>query len=142
MTAALRAEAGHALAELGLEGFEDRPIGSLSAGQRQRVLFARVMVADSPVILLDEPFTGIDARTAVDLLALILGWGAEGRLVIAVLHDHDLVRRHFPQALLLARQALAWGPTAEVMTAANLVQARTMGEAWDSDAAICQQGAA
>ena len=141
-TRALRADAARALAAVGLAGFESRPIGSLSAGQRQRVLFARVLLADSPIILLDEPFTAIDQRTTADLLELVVAWGAEGRTVIAVLHDDELVRRHFPTALLLAREAIAWGPTAEVLSPANLARARTMSEAWDEDAHTCDRGAA
>ena len=142
LTASLRVGAARALAAVGLEGFEARPIGSLSAGQRQRVLFARVLLADSSIILLDEPFTAIDHRTTIDLLDLVLRWGAEGRTVIAVLHDHDQVRRHFPNTLMLAREAIGWGPTSEVLTAANLLKARAMSEAWDEAAHLCQRGAA
>ena len=134
--------AAAALAAVGLEGFEGRALGSLSAGQRQRALFARMATADSPVILLDEPFTAIDARTTADLLALVLRWWAEGRTIIAVLHDHDQVRRHFPAALLLARDAIAWGATPEVMSEANLGRMRTMSEAWDREAEICGRSAA
>ncbi len=94
--ARMHASAQAALAAVGLEGFEDRPLGSLSAGQRQRALFARMLTADSPVILLDEPFTAIDARTTADLLALVLRWWGEGRTIVAVLHDHDQVRRTSP----------------------------------------------
>ncbi len=140
--AAMHAAAAAALAAVGLEGFEARALGSLSAGQRQRALFARMLTADSPVILLDEPFTAIDSRTTADLLALVLRWHGEGRTVIAVLHDHDQVRRHFPAALLLARDAIAWGGTATVMTEANLGRMRSMSEAWDRDADICDRGAA
>jgi len=139
-TAAMRAEAEAALRAVGLEGFERRPIGTLSAGQRQRALFARVLVADSPAILLDEPFTAIDPRTAADLLDLVLRWHGEGRTVVAVLHDHELVRRHFPQALLLAREAVAWGPAEAVLTPGNLAAARA--GAWDRQAPVCERGAA
>jgi len=142
LTRALRADAGRALAAVGLAGFEARPIGSMSAGQRQRVLFARVLLADSPIILLDEPFTAIDHKTTADLLDLVLRWGAEGRTVVAVLHDVEQVRRHFPATLLLAREAIGWGPTAEILTADNLAKARAMSEAWDEDAHFCDRGAA
>jgi zinc/manganese transport system ATP-binding protein len=137
----LRASATEALAGVGLDGFEGRDFGSLSAGQKQRVLFARVLVADSPAILLDEPFTAIDARTTDDLLRLVGLWHDEGRTVIAVLHDFDQVRRHFPQALLLARQPIGWGPTSTVLTADNLLKARAMSEAWDAEAEICRGAA-
>jgi zinc/manganese transport system ATP-binding protein len=132
-----RRAAHDALAAVGLEGFERRPVGSLSVGQFQRVLFARLLVQDAPVILLDEPFNAVDARTAADLLALVRRWHGEGRTVIAVLHDLDLVRTQFPRTLILAREPIAWGPTAEVLTAENRLKARMMSEAWDADAEAC-----
>ncbi|HWX47395.1 MAG TPA: ABC transporter ATP-binding protein [Roseomonas sp.] len=131
-----------ALAAVGLEGFERRPVGSLSAGQFQRVLFARLLVQDAPVILLDEPFNAVDARTAADLLALVHRWHGEGRTILAVLHDLDLVRQQFPETLLLAREPIAWGATAEVLTAANRLKARMMAEAWDAEAEACDRSAA
>ncbi len=132
-----RARAEAALAAVGLEGFERRPVGSLSAGQFQRVLFARLLLQDAPVILLDEPFNALDARTAAELLAMVRRWHGEGRTVIAVLHDMDLVRREFPETLLLARDCLGWGPTGEVLTAANRLRARMMAEAWAEQAEAC-----
>ena len=142
MGAIHRRPAVDALAAVGLEGFEHRPIGSLSVGQRQRVLFARVLLEDAPVILLDEPFAAIDAHTTADLLAVVGRWHGEGRTVVAVLHDFDQVRRHFPRALLLAREVIAWDETERVLTADNLLKARAMSEAWDEDAAPCARGAA
>src|SRR3712207_8906624 len=109
---------------------------------RSRVLFAPLLLQDAPVILLDEPFNALDARTAADLLAMVLRWHGEGRTVVAVLHDLDLVRREFPEALLLARDPLGWGPTAEVLTAQNRLRARMMAEAWAEDAADCPRSAA
>ena len=129
--------AGEALVAVGLEGFGRRHIGSLSAGQFQRVLFARLLLQDAGIILLDEPFTAIDARTTRDLLDIVARWHGDGRTVIAVLHDFDLVRMHFPQTLLLARELVGWGPTADVMSSANLLKARAMAERWDEDADAC-----
>lgn len=137
-----QAKVDKAIAAVGLTGFERRPIGSLSGGQMQRALFARLLLQDAEIILLDEPFTAIDARTTADLLELVQRWHGESRTVIAVLHDIETVRRAFPQTLLLAREAVAWGETAEVLTAANLLQARRMVEAFDSHAAPCQRDAA
>lgn len=128
---------GAALAMVGLDGFEERPIGTLSGGQFRRALFARLILQDCPVILLDEPFTGIDARTVEDLLALIRDWHAEGRTVVAALHDLAQVRAHFPATLLLAREPIAWGPTAQVLTSENLARARNLSEAWDEGAPVC-----
>ena len=127
-----------ALAAVGLAGFERRGIGELSAGQFQRVLFARVLVQDAQVILLDEPFNAIDARTTADLLGVVQRWHAQARTVIAVLHDLEQVRGHFDRTLLLARRGVAWGPTAEVLSAENLQRARRMAEAWDEETAPCR----
>ena len=127
-----------ALAAVGLGGFEQRWLGELSAGQAQRVLFARVLVQDAGLILLDEPFNAIDARTTADLLALLHRWKQEERTVIAVLHDLEQVREHFEQVLLLARERVAWGPTAEVLKAEHLFKARQMAEAWDEAAPRCE----
>jgi zinc/manganese transport system ATP-binding protein len=127
----------HALASVGLNGFENRAIGTLSGGQMQRMLFARALLQDARLIVLDEPFNAIDAKTSADLLALVGRWHGEGRTVLAALHDFDLVRAHFPETLLLARGAVAWGPTAQVLTADNLAEARRMCEAFDDTAAAC-----
>lgn len=133
-------QAAEALAGVGLSGFERRPIGSLSAGQFQRVLFARLLLQDAAVLLLDEPFTAIDARTTADLLDLVRRWHGEGRTVIAVLHDFEQVRAHFPQTVLLARELIAWGPTAEALSPANLAAARAMAERWDEHAPVHRHG--
>ncbi|MBS0529781.1 MAG: ABC transporter ATP-binding protein [Proteobacteria bacterium] len=126
-----------ALAAVGLNGFESRAIGTLSGGQMQRMLFARVLLQDADVIVLDEPFNAIDARTSADLLALVQRWHTEKRTVLAALHDMDLVRANFPETLLLARTPVAWGPTREVLTSDNLLKARQMCEAFDDGAAAC-----
>lgn len=132
----------HAIAAVGLGGFEARPIGTLSGGQMQRTLFARLLLQDARLILLDEPFTALDAGTVADLTALVERWNGEGRTVIAVLHDLELVRVHFPQTLLLARMPVAWGATREVLTPTNLNEARRMCEAWDDRAPACAPGEA
>ena len=126
-----------ALASVGLKGFENRPIHSLSSGQLQRVLFARLLVQDAELILLDEPFAALDSKTTAALLATIHLWHAQQRTVIVVLHDDMQTRENFPQTLLLARELVAWGPTAQVMTEACLARARAMAEAWDENADLC-----
>src|SRR6201981_367143 len=112
-----------ALAAVGLTGFENRAIGTLSGGQMQRVLFARVLLQDARLIVLDEPFNAIDSKTTADLLALVKHWHSEGRTVLAALHDMEMVRTHFAETLVLARGPVAWGPTAEVLTPENLLVA-------------------
>jgi len=127
-----------ALHAVGLQGFERRAVGTLSAGQLQRVMFARLMVQDAELILLDEPFNAVDAKTTASLLTLVQQWHLEGRTVIAVLHDDAQVRQYFPQTLLLSRERVGWGLTAEVLTEANLQRARDMAEAWDESAQVCE----
>ena len=135
--AAERERINGAIATVGLTGFERRPIAGLSGGQMQRVLFARLLLQDCRLIVLDEPFNAIDDRTVADLIALIHRWHGEHRTVLAALHDMNLVRRHFTQTLLLAREPVAWGETAQVLTAENMQSARRMCEAFDDSAAAC-----
>ena len=130
VTRELRDAAQRALDAVGLEGFGHRQIETLSAGQLQRVLFARLMVQDAELILLDEPFSAVDWRTCEDLLRLIVGWHRERRTVAAVLHDLDQVRAHFPDTVLIARECVAWGATQEVLTPHNLMRVRQMSGAW------------
>ncbi|GLK80455.1 zinc ABC transporter ATP-binding protein AztA [Methylopila turkensis] len=126
-----------AIAGVGLTGFERRAVGTLSGGQLQRALFARLLLQDASVILLDEPFAAIDAQTVSDLLALIARWHSERRTVVAVLHDMEIVRQAFPETLLLARRPVAWGPTSETLRPERLLEARAMPEAFDDHAPVC-----
>ncbi|TXT36322.1 MAG: zinc/manganese transport system ATP-binding protein [Comamonadaceae bacterium] len=137
VSAAMLARADAAIHTVGLEGFEQRAVGSLSSGQFQRVLFARLLMQEAELILLDEPFNAMDSRTTATLLDLIHQWKTEGRTVIAVLHDDAQVRQHFAHTVLLARELVAWGPTPQVLTEPNLQRARALAEAWDDNADIC-----
>ena len=138
---AMRERAREALSTVGLDAFGARPIGSLSVGQFRRVLFARLLLQDADIIMLDEPFAAVDSRTTADLLQLVERWHAEKRTVIAVLHDFDQVRAHFPQTLLLARELIDWGETKTALSPENLLRARAMSEAWDDDAnGLCDDG--
>ena len=129
----------HALATVDLVELADRPVGSLSGGQFQRVLFARLLLQDAAVILLDEPFRAVDTKTVADLIALIERWHREGRTVLAALHDIEQVRAHFPRTLLLAREVVAWGETRKVLTPANLAKSRQLTEAFDEHAHVCER---
>lgn len=133
---AAQARIAEALDAVGLAGFAHRPIAGLSLGQFQRALFARLLLQDAPVLLLDEPFAALDLRTTADLLALLRRLHAAGRTVIAVLHDVAMVQAHFPECLLLAREPVAWGPTGRVLTAANRLRARLLAEAWEEREAV------
>jgi len=137
-----RARVDAAIAAVGLTGFESRPIGSLSGGQMQRALFARLLLQDARLVLLDEPFTAIDARTMADLIGVVQRWHGEGRTVLAVLHDQETIRAHFPDTLLLARKLVAYGPTEQVLTAENQLLARRMCEACDGPPHVCGRSTA
>jgi zinc/manganese transport system ATP-binding protein len=116
--AALRARATEAAETVGLAGrLAARPIGELSVGELQRALFARLILQDAAVILVDEPFAAVDAQTMSVLLDQVAHWHQEGRTVIAVLHDLELVRARFPSTLVLARRCVAWGATETALPA-------------------------
>ncbi|MCO5062923.1 MAG: metal ABC transporter ATP-binding protein [Rhizobiaceae bacterium] len=132
-----RAHLSAALLAVGLEGFENRALDTLSGGQMQRSLFARVLLQNADLILLDEPFNAIDAKTVRDLLDIIRRWHGEGRTVMVVAHDLEMVRENFPEALLLARQAVAWGPARDALLPERMLAARHFEEAWQEDAPWC-----
>jgi zinc/manganese transport system ATP-binding protein len=108
---ALRTRAAAVAETVGLAGRLERPIGEISVGELQRALFARLILQDAAVILLDEPFAAVDAQTISVLLNQVTQWRQEGRTVIAVLHDLELVQAHFPSTVVLARRCVAWGAT-------------------------------
>ena len=105
----------------------------------QRMLFARLLLQDARVIVLDEPFNAVDAKTSADLFDLVKRWHGEHRTVLTAMHDIDFVRTNFPETLLLAREPVAWGNTREVLTAENLTIARRMCEAFDEHAVECAE---
>jgi zinc/manganese transport system ATP-binding protein len=133
-----RTSVSQALMAVGLRGFEKRPIDTLSGGQLQRALFARVLIQDADIILLDEPFNAVDTKTVADLIGLIKRWHGESRTVMVVVHDLELVKEHFPETLLLARKQIAWGASRETLRAENLLHARQFHEAWEEGAAWCE----
>jgi len=108
---ALRARVAQVAETVGLAGRLARPIGEISVGELQRALFARLILQDPAIILLDEPFAAVDAQTIAVLLDQVMRWHREGRTVIVVLHDLELVRARFPSTLVLARRCVAWGKT-------------------------------
>ena len=89
--------------------------------------------------MLDEPFNALDVRTTDALLAVIQAWQREGRTLIAALHDLDQVHALFPRSLLLAREPMAWGPSSEVLSAAQLKRANLVAAQWHDHAAWCAQ---
>ncbi len=118
-----RARVDEALERVRMTGFADRQIGELSGGQRQRVFIARALAQDAPVMMLDEPFAGVDARTESALLDLLSEFRSEGRTAIVVHHDIGTVRSRFDWALLLNVRTVACGPVDESLSVDSLRRA-------------------
>lgn len=114
LTVGRQAKVLAALAQVGLEGLECRQIGELSGGQFQRLLFARLMLQDPQLLLLDEPFAAIDAETTARLIKLLIDWHQSGRTIICVLHDLLLIRKYFPDSFVLAGKCMGRGHTHEM----------------------------
>jgi len=112
-----------ALERVGLQAYDKRLIGTLSGGQFQRMLFARIILEDSSLIILDEPFTAIDLQTSETLLQLIQEWHKAGKTILVVLHDLEMARRYFDEAILLSRTCIGWGKTEDVLTDQNIITA-------------------
>ncbi|MDH6631572.1 UNVERIFIED_ORG: zinc/manganese transport system ATP-binding protein [Lelliottia amnigena] len=104
-----RLKIAHALERVGLQDLAAATIDELSGGQFQRMLFARVLVQQAPLVMLDEPFTGVDEATCNVLMELMLEMYLSGQTVLAVLHDSERVSRHFPQTLRLDTAIPHWG---------------------------------
>jgi zinc/manganese transport system ATP-binding protein len=112
--------ARQALHRVGLPHADRRLIGELSAGQLQRLLLARLLLQDRPVLLLDEPFAAIDEATRDDLMPVLVDWAREGRTVVFSTHDLAPVRAEVPHCVILGRRLLAAGPTAAALAEADL----------------------
>ncbi|MDB9894795.1 ABC transporter ATP-binding protein [Reinekea forsetii] len=126
-----------ALVKVGLAGLEHRTLDALSGGQFQRLLFARKLMQQARLLLLDEPFSGVDEQTVEDLMQVITDLHSDGATIVAVIHNLSLVRRYFPRALLLSRELIAMGDTAQVLTPDNLNRASSLGFADELDPEIC-----
>ncbi len=111
------------LQRVGMGSYMSRQIGQLSGGQRQRVFIARALAQQAAVMVMDEPFAGVDARTEADILGLLGDLRDEGRSVIVVHHDLGTVRAAFDWVLLLNVRAVAAGPVADVLTPETLRRA-------------------
>lgn len=105
-----------AIESLNLSDLQDRQIRELSGGQQQRAFLARALAQEAHVLLLDEPFAGLDRNASQLLGDLLEKLAREGRLVIASHHDLNTVPRLFDEALVLATRPLAFGPVAEILT--------------------------
>lgn len=116
-----------ALARVGMTAFRTRQIGELSGGQKKRVFLARALAQDGRVILLDEPFTGVDVKTEEQIVSLLRDLRNEGRVMLVSTHDLGGVPEFCDWTILIKGAVLAYGPTAETFTQENLE--RTFGGA-------------
>jgi len=112
------------LFEVGMSGFANRMLDTLSGGQFQRVLFARMLLQNAQLLLLDEPFAGVDEKTTDDLLLVLKKCHERDTTIIAVMHDLDLVREHFPSTMLLSNKLIAKGASRDVLRQENLTITR------------------
>ena len=129
-----RTEVEEAIEAVGMTGLESRMIGQL-----QRALFARLLLQKGKLILLDEPFNAVDSKTLTDLIKVIKEWHSDGITILAVLHDQETVRAHFPETLLIARELVAHGPTRQVLTGPNTQLASRMCEACADELHSCSK---
>ncbi|MEM6492443.1 MAG: metal ABC transporter ATP-binding protein [Pseudomonadota bacterium] len=113
-----------ALDQTGVAAIADHPIHEISSGQLQRALFARTIVQDAPLILLDEPFSAVDQTTEAALLSLLSGWREEGRAIVVVLHDLSAVLQYATSALLLGDGRARFGSPRATLTPEHLIDQR------------------
>ena len=118
----------HALIRTGLTAMADRPLYECSSGQLQRCFFARAIVQNSPLILLDEPFSTIDQTTEAKLVEIIQEWRDEGRAIMIVLHDLSAVMGISDTCLLLGNGKASYGPTKAIVTTENLMAHRYLSQ--------------
>lgn len=139
LTPKMKEEAHEALELVGLSAKMEAQVGTLSVGQFQRLLFARLMLQKGEILLLDEPFAALDSKTTEDLLHLLQMWNQSGKIIICVLHDFSQAEKYFPQAVLLARDLIAWGPTKTVLTQENHMLAHEKMDDLKAEAeALCE----
>ncbi|MDC0612448.1 ABC transporter ATP-binding protein [Vibrio sp.] len=109
-----------ALDEVGIRDLVNFSVNQLSGGQFQRMLFARLLVQDADVMMMDEPFTGIDSQTQDVLIKLMCNLHQSGKTVIAVLHNPEMVADFFPDTLAINNACIHWGETHDVMASCKL----------------------
>ena len=122
-SAADRAAVAQGLRRVGMQGFADRQIGQLSGGQKKRVFLARALAQDGRVILLDEPFGGVDVTTQEQIMGLLRELRAEGRIILVSTHDLASVPEFCDQVALVKGTVIAAGPTEVVFTPAQIARA-------------------
>lgn len=118
-----RYKVDEALERVGMSDYRHRQIGELSGGQKKRVFLARALAQEGRIILLDEPFTGVDVKTETAIIALLRELKASGHLMLVSTHNLGSVPEFCDRVVLINRTVLAAGPTAETFTQANLEKA-------------------
>jgi manganese/iron transport system ATP-binding protein len=118
-----RAAVAEALSRVAMHEFATRQIGELSGGQRKRVFLARALAQGADIILLDEPFTGVDVKTENAIIALLRALAGEGRIILVSTHNLGSVPHFCDRVVLFNRTVLASGPTETTFTEANLLKA-------------------
>ncbi|MCH4057075.1 MAG: metal ABC transporter ATP-binding protein [Lactobacillaceae bacterium] len=118
-----RATSQAALAKVSLTDFSKRQIGNLSGGQLQRVFVARAIVQEAEIIILDEPFVGIDLQSETAIMKILKQWRDAGKTIIVVHHDLNKVSRYFDDLVIMNHGIIDFGPVAEVYNAQNIEQA-------------------
>ena len=113
----------NALERVGMSEFRDRQIGELSGGQRKRVFLARALAQDSQVVLLDEPFTGVDVKTEDAIIQLLQDMRDEGRVMLVATHNLGSVPEFCDRTVLVKGTVLAYGMTEDTFTQSNLEEA-------------------
>ena len=116
---------------------ENIPISALSGGQMQRALFARLILQNADLILLDEPFNAVDYKTIQVLLNIIDSWKKENKTIISILHNYNQVFDHFDKTLIIAKEVVGFGKTSEVLTSENINKAFSISTSPNENAAIC-----
>jgi len=118
-----RYKVDQALERVGMSAYRNRQIGELSGGQKKRVFLARSLAQEGRIILLDEPFTGVDVKTETAIIGLLRELRDSGHLILVSTHNLGSVPDFCDQVVLINRTVLAAGPTAEVFTQKNLERA-------------------
>lgn len=132
ITSVILSRVNYCLAAVGLEGFNKRYTSELSRGQLQRVMLARVLMQSAQIIILDEPFNAMDAKTIDDILCLIKTWQNEGKTIIAVLHDLYHVEKYFEYTLLLAKELRAYDKTSAILSSRLLKESYMHNFSWST----------
>lgn len=118
-----KAASRKAMQQVQIEDLADRQIGQLSGGQLQRAFVARAILQDADLIILDEPFVGIDAESEAQIMKILRLWKEEGRTILVIHHDLSKVHDYFDELILMNRGIIQAGPSQQVFTAENLAQA-------------------